>query len=209
MAKVLYITANPKPIAESFALRTGQAFINAYRETHPQDEVEHIDLFKIRVPVIDAVTFSAWDKLEKKKRLTDIEQSKINGMNAIVDQFVSGDKYVFVTSFWNFLFPPVVKAYVDAICVAGKTFKYTDRGLSVGLLGDKSVVHIQARGGYYSEGAAQDLEFGDRYLRTIFAFLGITNVQSVIAEGLAFDSSKAEEIVARAMERAREVARNF
>jgi FMN-dependent NADH-azoreductase len=208
MAKVLYITANPKPVAESFSLRTGKAFIEEYKQINPQDEVVHLDLYQLDIPMIDADVFTGWGKLAKGEDLTAGEKAKVERIAEITDEFVSADKYVFVTPFWNFFFPPKMKAYIDAICIAGKTFKYTENG-SVGLLGGKRVVHIQARGGFYSEGAARELEFGDRYLRTVLNFLGVTDIQTVVAEGMAYDPSKAEGIVAKAIERAREVAKNF
>jgi FMN-dependent NADH-azoreductase len=208
MAKVLYITANPKPVAESFSLRTGKAFIEEYKQLNPRDEVIHLDLYQIDIPMIDADVFTGWGKLAKGENLTEAEKSKVERIAEITDEFVSADKYVFVTPFWNFLFPPKMKAYIDAICIAGKTFKYTENG-SVGLLGGKRVVHIQARGGFYSEGPAKELELGDRYLRTVLQFLGITDIQTVVAEGMAYDPSKAEGIVAKAIEKAREVARDF
>ncbi|MFP3821738.1 NAD(P)H-dependent oxidoreductase, partial [Bacillus sp. SIMBA_008] len=84
------------------------------------------------------------------------EQAKVARLNELSDQFVSADKYVFVSPLWNFSFPPVLKAYIDSVAVAGKTFKYTEQG-PVGLLTDKKALHIQARGGYYSEGPAAEL----------------------------------------------------
>ncbi|PNB70901.1 FMN-dependent NADH-azoreductase, partial [Pseudomonas sp. FW305-BF6] len=81
----------------------------------------------------------------------------------IVTQFVEADKYVFVTPMWNFSFPPVMKSYIDAVCVAGKTFKYTENGPQ-GLLGGKKALHIQASGGVYSEGPAAGMEMGHRYI---------------------------------------------
>jgi FMN-dependent NADH-azoreductase len=208
MAKVLYITANPKPVAESFSLRTGQAFLEEYKKASPQDEVVHLDLYKLDIPMIDADVFSGWGKLANGKDLTSDEKAKVERIAEITDEFVSADKYVFVTPFWNFFFPPKLKAYIDAICIAGKTFKYTENG-PVGLLGEKRVVHIQARGGFYSEGVAKELEFGDRYLRTVLGFLGVTDIQTIVAEGMAYDPSKAEGIVAKAIEKAREVAKKF
>lgn len=208
MAKVLYITANPKEVAESFSLRTGQAFLEEYKSVNPQDEVITLDLYKTNIPLIDADVFSAWGKLANEATLNEEERAKVEQIDRLTDQFVAADKIVFVTPFWNFFFPPKVKAYIDTICIAGKTFKYTEQG-PVGLLGGKRVVHIQARGGFYSEGPTKELEFADRYLRAVMNFVGIKDVETVVAEGMAFDPSKAEEIVAGAIERAREVAKSF
>lgn len=95
-----------------------------------------------------------------------------------------------------------------SISVAGKTFKYTEQG-PVGLLTDKKAVHIQARGGVYSEGPAQENEFGDRYLKAILAFLGVASVESVIVEGMGQFPDKAEEIKQKAIKYAKDVAKRF
>jgi FMN-dependent NADH-azoreductase len=211
MAKVLYITANPKTEAESYSLSVGRAFLDAYRQENPHDEIIELDLYKIDIPFIDADVFSGWGKLQQGKAFDELsadEKAKVQRINQLTEQFVEADKYVFVTPMWNFSFPPKMKAYIDTICIAGKTFKYTENG-PIGLLSGKKAVHIQARGGVYSEGPAKDFEFGDRYLRTVLGFLGITDVQSVIAEGMAQMPQEAESIKQKAIERAKEVAKNF
>lgn len=109
---------------------------------------------------------------------------------------------------WNFSFPPKLKAYIDTLCIAGKTFKYTEEG-SVGLLKGKKALHIQARGGIYSEGPAKEMEFGDRYLRAVLAFVGITDVQTIAVEGMNAFPNEAESIKQQAIERAKEAAKQF
>ena len=136
------------------------------------------------------------------------EQRKVGRLGELVDQFVAADKYIFVTPFWNFSFPPIMKAYIDAICVAGKTFKYTEQG-PVGLLTEKKAVHIQARGGVYAEPPMSDLEFGHRYLATIMNFFGVPSFEGVIVEGHNQFPDRAAEIKAEAIERAKDAAKRF
>ncbi|WP_044747755.1 FMN-dependent NADH-azoreductase [Bacillus alveayuensis] len=211
MAKLLYITANPKPEEQSFSLSVGRAFLNAYKQQNPQDEIVELDLYQIDIPYIDTDVFSGWGKLQQGQafdQLSAEEKEKVSRINQLTDQFIEADKYVFVTPLWNFSFPPKMKAYIDTICIAGKTFKYTENG-PVGLLKDKKAVHIQARGGIYSEGPAKEMEFGDRYLKAVLGFIGITDVQSVIAEGMAAFPNEAEGIKEKAIKQAEEVAKNF
>jgi FMN-dependent NADH-azoreductase len=211
MSKVLYITANPKSVEQSYSLAVGQEFLKAYKQENPQDEIVEIDLYKTEVPLIDQDVFSGWGKLQQGvafKELSSVEQSKVAGINQFTDQFITADKYVFVTPLWNFSTPPQLKAYIDTICIAGKTFKYTENGPQ-GLLTDKAAVHIQSRGGVYSEGPAQAYELGDRYLQTIFGFLGIQSLESVIIEGTAQMPDQAENIKAQAISKAQEVAKKL
>jgi FMN-dependent NADH-azoreductase len=211
VTQVLYITANPKSEEQSFSLSVGSAFLDAYRTEQPGDEIVRLDLYQTEIPYIDTDVFSGWGKLQQGKAFQELsadEKAKVARINELTDQFVSADKYIFVTPLWNFSFPPKVKAYIDSICIAGKTFKYTANG-SVGLLGDKKALHIQARGGIYSEGPAKEMEFGDRYLRAIFQFLGITDVDSLIIEGMSQMPDQAQQIKDKAMQQVPEKAHRF
>ena len=62
--------------------------------------------------------------------LTEVQQQKVATMNTNLETFMNADRYVFVTPMWNFSYPPVVKAYLDNVAIAGKTFKYTENGQS-------------------------------------------------------------------------------
>jgi FMN-dependent NADH-azoreductase len=211
MEKVLYITANPKAEEQSYSLSVGAAFLEAYRKEKPEDEIVELDLYQMDVPFIDADVFSGWGKLGEGvpfAELTQEEQQKVGRINELADQFVAADKYVFVTPMWNLGMPPKMKAYVDTFFMAGKSFKYTENG-SVGLLAGKKTVHIQARGGLYSEGPAAEVEFGDKYLKAVMNFVGVTDYESVIAEGMAYTPEKAEEIKQQAIAYAQETAKRF
>jgi len=208
MAKVLYITSNPKPVHESFGLQVGDAFLQAYKEKNPNDDIIPVDTYTVDIPYIDLDVLTGWGKLAGGESLSGAEQRKVDRLSQVADQFVEGDKYVFVTPLWNFSFPPLMKAYIDAVCVAGKTFRYTEQG-PVGLLGDKKAVHIQASGGVYSEGPAAGIEHGSRYLRDVLAFLGITNVQNLYVEGMAAQPQNAEQILDKAIQEAKRLASEF
>ena len=211
MANVLYITAHPLTAEQSFSLSTGEAFLEEYKTHHPEDSIEHIDLFKEKIPYIDADVFSGWEKLGDGlsfNELTDEEQFKVSRLAELNEQFIQADKYVFVTPLWNLGFPPVVKAYLDAVAVPGKTFRYSEEG-PVGLLTDKKAVHIQARGGNYSEGPAADLEMGDRYLRQMMSFFGVPSYDTLFIEGHNAEPDQVEEIKTKAKENAKDLAMSF
>ncbi|MBP3965126.1 FMN-dependent NADH-azoreductase [Paenibacillus lignilyticus] len=211
MAKLLYITAHPHDHQVSYSMAVGKAFIDSYKESHPQDEVEHLDLYSTQIPYIDADVFSGWGKLRGGSSFNELspeEQQKVTRLGELADQFVAADKYVFVTPMWNFSYPPIVKAYIDAICVAGKTFKYTAEG-PVGLLPDKSAIHIQASGGVYTEGPAMDFESGHRHLSKIMQFIGITDFKGIFVEGMAAAPDQAASIKEKAIAEAQKEAKVF
>lgn len=211
MSQVLLINANPKPASQSFGLSVAESFVDAYRREKPDDEIVTLNLYELDIPEIDLDVLNAWDQLRAGTAfaaLTAVQQDKLKRIDAITDQFIRADKYVFVSPLWNFGFPPRLKAYIDAVCIAGKTFKYTAEG-PVGLLENKKAVHIQARGGVYSEGPAAEMEFGDRHLRTVLNFLGVSSIETIAVEGMAYAPQEAEAIKERAVGRAVEAAKRF
>jgi FMN-dependent NADH-azoreductase len=211
MAKVLYITAHPHDDKQSYSMATGKAFIDTYKEVNANDEIVHLDLYRENIPHIDVDVFSGWGKLQTGKGFDELsaeEKAKVGRLSELTEQFISADKYVFVSPLWNFSFPPVLKAYIDSVSVAGKTFKYTAEG-PVGLLTDKKALHIQARGGIYSEGPAAEMEMGHRYLNLIMQFFGVPSFEGLFVEGQAAMPDKAEEIKANAIARAKDLAQTF
>ncbi|MBD2845447.1 NAD(P)H-dependent oxidoreductase [Paenibacillus sp. IB182496] len=215
MGTVLYITAHPFEEDKSHAIAAGKEFVQAYRQTHPLDEVIHLDLFKAWIPLLDADVFNGWEKLKQGtpfEALNGDEQSKIGRINELVDQFVAADKYVFVSPTWNYSYPPVMKAYLDSICIAGKTFSYLPDIGRVGLLGDKKAIHIQASGSVLSPGSntlAENWEMGHRHLKVIMEFVGISELAGIFIEGMAEYPDQALQIKEKAIRRAREAAQVF
>jgi len=211
VAQILYITAHPHDDSQSYSMAAGKAFIDTYKQVNPNDEIIHLDLYKENIPQIDADVFSGWGKLRSGQAFDDLsleEKDKVGRLNELSDQFVAADKYIFVTPLWNFSFPPIMKAYLDSVAVAGKTFKYTQEG-PVGLLTGKKALHIQARGGFYSEGPAAELEMGHRYIKIIMSFFGIPSLEGLFVEGHNAVPEKAEEIKANAINRAKDLAHVF
>ncbi|MBV8157910.1 MAG: FMN-dependent NADH-azoreductase [Dyella sp.] len=113
----------------------------------------------------------------------------------MLEEFMAADVVVIGAPMYNFGIPSQLKAWIDRIAVAGKSFRYTANGPE-GLAGGKRVIIASARGGIYSEGtAAAPMDFQETYLRAVFGFLGVTDIQFVRAEGVAIsDDHKAESL---------------
>ncbi|MGO4270923.1 NAD(P)H-dependent oxidoreductase [Paenibacillus sp. TAF58] len=210
---VLYITAHPNDHETSFSLAVGKEFVEAYRAANPNDEVIHLNLYKMGIPQIDADVLSGWGKLGSGTafdQLTSNEKAKVGRLGELVDQFVAADKYVFVNPTWNFSYPPVMKAYIDSVCVAGKTFKYVPGKGPVGLLDSKKAVHIQASGSVLSPGSDfAGFEIGHRHLDVIMKFLGVPSFEAIFVEGMAAAPDQASVIKEKAIQKAREIAKGF
>lgn len=114
--------------------------------------------------------------------------------NQMLEDFLAADIVVIGAPMYNFGIPSQLKAWLDRVLVAGKTFHYTEKGPE-GLVGGKRVIIASSRGGMYSSGPYAANDFQETYLRTVFGFIGITDVEFVRAEGLAMgDEPKAQAL---------------
>ncbi len=208
MAKILHVKINPKNDELAVSSTLANHFLDKYKKQNPEDEIELLDLYHANIPFLDVDVFSAWGKLANQQELTSIELGKVQRMNELTNQFIEADKLIFSIPFWNLSYPPLFKAYIDTICVAGKTYRYTEQGPE-GLVQDKPLLLIESRGGIYSEGLAANMEFSQRYLKTIMGFMGITNITTVIAEGLDIDPNEKELIVNKARKSLDEMIEKF
>ena len=104
--------------------------------------------------------------------------------NDVLEEFLAADVIVIGAPMYNFSIPSALKAWIDRVAVAGKTFRYTAEGPE-GLAKGKRVIIASSRGGFYGTGtAAQSLDFQEPYLRGVLGFLGITDIEFVRAEGV-------------------------
>jgi FMN-dependent NADH-azoreductase len=115
----------------------------------------------------------------------------------VLDEFLAADTVVIGAPMYNFTLPTQLKAWIDRILVAGKTFQYGANGPE-GLAKGKRVIIALARGGFYSEGPAAALEHVETYLRGVFNFIGI-EPEFVIAEGLNISPEQRESAISAAL----------
>ena len=101
---------------------------------------------------------------------------------AVMDEFLSADVIVLGAPMYNFGIPSQLKAWIDRVAVAGKTFRYTAEGPQ-GLAGGKKLIVAATYGGLHPIDSGRN--FVEPYLRQVFGFLGITDIEFVNAEGLA------------------------
>lgn len=201
MRKVLYIKANAKSEKLSRTFKISNNFIETYKETHPEDEIITLDLYK------EGINFLPKGNLDAVKK-TDEGTDKYHPILRYAYQFLDSDKYVIAEPLWNLSVPAILKAYIDYISVTGITFKYTESG-PVGLCTGKKAINITSRGGNYDTEPSVSFEMGDRYLKAIFGFLGITDFTTISADGLDVVGNDADKIVEEAIMVAKTTARNF
>jgi FMN-dependent NADH-azoreductase len=127
-------------------------------------------------------------------------QKDIAASQAALDEFLGADVVVIGAPMYNFGIPSQLKAWIDRIAVAGKTFRYTANGPE-GLARNKRVIVAVSRGGLYSAGMpAAAFEHVESYLRGVFGFLGVTDLEIVVAEGLQIGPEQREKAMRGALQ---------
>lgn len=119
-----------------------------------------------------------------------------------LDEFLAADIVVIGAPMYNFTIPSQLKAWIDRILIPGKTFQYTENGPK-GLAGDKRIIAVVSRGGLYGpETPSAAAEHVETYLRTVFAFIGATNPEFIIAEGLQLGAEQRQAALDGALQAA-------
>ncbi len=122
-----------------------------------------------------------------------------------LDEFLAADIVVIGAPMYNFTIPTQLKAWIDRILVAGKTFAYGPNGAE-GLAGGKRVIIALSRGGFYgADTPAAAGEHLETYLRWVFGFIGVTNVEFIAADGIAVGPEMREKAVSGALQAATEL----
>ncbi|MCH4169186.1 MAG: FMN-dependent NADH-azoreductase [Streptococcaceae bacterium] len=206
MSKVLVIKSHPLDAETSRSILILDTFINEYQTLNPGDTIEVVDLYNSFIPEIDKDVLTAWGALAGGQSLTELsddQAQKVTRLNELIDQFIEADKVVVANPLWNLNVPTRLKAWFDAINVAGKTFKYTENG-PVPLTPGKKTLHIQSNGGFYEGKDASSL-----YVKGIFEFLGADEVNQIFIEGIDYQPERKAEILEAAQASAKEIAANF
>jgi FMN-dependent NADH-azoreductase len=192
---LLHIDSSPLG-GNSVSRQLTERIVAQWRATHPGTVVEYLDL------AVDAPSHLSSDSLgfragPSAEGLTDIQRRENAISEKLVSQFLAADVIVVGAPMYNFSIPSQLKAWIDRIAQAGRTFTYTENGPK-GLAGGKTVIVASTRGGVYSTNPAMaGLDHQESYLKTVFGFVGITDVQFVRAEGIAMgDAAKAKALSA-------------
>ncbi|HBV88293.1 MAG TPA: FMN-dependent NADH-azoreductase [Desulfosporosinus sp.] len=197
--KLLYVKANPKSDSDSTTFALANVFVEEYQKKNPDSEIITLDLYKEGIAPLDADT------------LTKMFSGQDNRALVYAKQFAKMDKYVIAAPMWNLSIPAILKAYFDYVSYVGISFKYTENG-PIGLLTDKprKAVHISSRGGIYSEGPAKEFDLGDKYIKTILGFFGITQVESLFLENAnVLQGDDLQKAIEQSHQNARNLAAGF
>jgi FMN-dependent NADH-azoreductase len=169
--------------------------VAALRQRNPDIDVTYRDLAAQPLGHLSGAHLAAGQGAspEAETLLADLAA----GQKAL-DEFLAADIVVIGAPMYNFAIPSQLKAWIDRLAVAGKTFRYTVNGPE-GLAGGKIVFIASSRGGFYGpETPIAFLDHQENYLQGLFGFLGITDVRFIRAEGLALGAEKRADAMAGA-----------
>ena len=175
---------------DSSALGTGSvtreltaAIVARWQAKLPQLQVEYRDLDNDPLPHLTG------------QSLAQANPEEASDAARTMEQFLAADVLVIGAPMYNFSVPSTLKAWIDRVAVAGKTFRYGAHGPE-GLAGGKKIIIASGRGGIHS-GTSND--FQEAYLRQVFGFLGVTDIEFVRAEGVAYSPQHRSDAIAGAL----------
>src|ERR1043166_2012305 len=190
---ILHITSSPRGAA-SFSNRVADNVLGELRRDrrrrHPDASVVTRDLARNPLPHADADFVAATRSPDGPQ--TETQRGLLALSDQLVDELLAADIVVIATPMINFTIPSNLKAWVDSVARAGRTFSYSEAGPK-GLVTGKHVILVAARGGVYAD--KQALDFQVPYLKGVLASLGMTDVEVLEVEGTAYGPDVAEKAV--------------
>jgi FMN-dependent NADH-azoreductase len=182
MSVLLQINSSPRG-ADSVSRQLTDEFVAAWQQKHPNGRVIVRDLNAATVPLVDTTWIgAAYTPADSR---TAEQKAALVASDKFIEELEAADEYVIGLPMHNFSIPTVLKAWLDQAVRVGRTFSYSETG-PLGLLKSKKVTFLVASGGAYPAGSPMEaLNHAEPYLRTIFGFVGVTDVTFIRAEGLA------------------------
>jgi FMN-dependent NADH-azoreductase len=196
MKKLLHIDSSVLG-PHSVSRQVSAAIVDRLRQTMPSFDVTYRDLSATPLSHLSGAHLAAAQGAASAD--AGLAEEMAAGQ-AVLAEFLAADTVVLGAPMYNFTIPSQLKAWIDRIVVAGKTFKYDAQGPQ-GLAGDKRVVVAISRGGFYGAGTpAAALEHLESYLRGVFGFIGVTKLEFILADGIQVGPEHREKALAGALE---------
>jgi len=182
----------------SVSRQVSAAIVERLRKATPGLEITYRDLTQTPLAHLSGPYLAAGQAVAPDASL----QEDIAAGQAVLDEFLAADIVVLGAPMYNFTIPSQLKAWIDRILVAGKTFKYGPQGVQ-GLAGNKRVIVAISRGGFYGAGTPAAVgEHLETYLRWVFGFIGIADPEFISADGIQVGPEHREKAVASALKAA-------
>ncbi|WP_375480330.1 FMN-dependent NADH-azoreductase [uncultured Nostoc sp.] len=181
MVNILHIDSSPRG-ERSHSRELSKEFVSGWKAAHPEDAIAYRDLGHYPVPHVDEAWIAA--AFSPPETHTPELTEAIRISDELIDEFLAADRYVFGVPMYNFNVPSTFKAYIDQIVRINRTVAIEAQGFR-GLVEGKKALIITARGGDFSATSpAVAYDFQEPYLRAIFGFIGVTDIQFINANSL-------------------------
>ena len=193
---ILHIDSSASDGVTSHSRRLSGELVEKLKAANAGATVTYRDVAKDRLPHVDMTIRQAWSpEGEKDSALSETAART----KAAVDELKAADVLVIGSPMYNFSVPSTLKSWIDHVVIAGQTFRYTESGPK-GLLTGKAYLALSS-GGIYSQGPFTGNEHLATYLTAILRFVGISEVEVVRAEGIAYGQEQDKAAMAAAQER--------
>ncbi len=211
MARLLYVECSPRKL-DSASIEVCRAFLDAYREAHPADIVETLDIWTETIPQFDGDAMAAKYTMLSGKALTPSQQSAWRRVEELAAPFLAADKLLLGIPLWNFGIPYKLKQLIDVITHDKVMFDFDGTSFTGKLAGKKAAV-VYARGLDYSTPGsftpAREFDLQRPYVDMWLKFIGITDAQGILVERTLLDDSEGPFGRMKALVEARALARAF
>ena len=209
MKKLLHIIATPRR-DDSRTLQVSRAFLDGVKKKYTGCAVDTLNLFTETLPELVSKSVEGKYLLLSGKDLVGEYKTAWKNILQCIKRFLAADAYLISTPMWNFGIPYRLKHYIDVILQPKYLFTYTPQGFE-GLVKDKKMVIITSRGGDYSPGTPMfAYDRLEPYLRTVFGFVGITDLEFINAQPMDAAGADVMKIKLQdARKYATELAKNF
>ena len=195
MPVLLHIDSSPR--AASVSSKLSAEFVAKWKRQHPDGTVIHHNTTLEKIPYIDEAQIAA--AYTPAAALTPEQKQTLAYSDKLVDELLAADVIVLGVPMWNLGIPASLKAWIDMVVRAGRTFAFTENGVGPLIPAGKKVFVISARGGTYPAGTpAKALDQQEPYLRSILGFLGLADIEFIYAENQSGTAEAAAEGVAKA-----------
>lgn len=184
MSRLLHVVGSPRGAA-SVSCQMSEAFLSAWRESHPDGEVDTLDLWAAPLPPFAGQAVSAKLKTMIGMPADGAEQAAFDVVHPYVQQLLAADAVLVSAGMWNFSVPYVLKQWIDIVAHAGLTFRFTEHGY-VGLVTGRPLQLLLAGGGDYSQPPMSAMDHMTPYLQGFFGFIGFTDIRTESAWGTAY-----------------------
>jgi FMN-dependent NADH-azoreductase len=178
---------------DSASTQIAQSLVERVVEENPGSDVTRIDLANNALPHLGADEFNSWLAPDDQRDQT--QMALASRSDTLIDQLLSHDTLVLAVPMYNLGIPSTLKAWIDRVSRAGKTFRYTAEG-PVGMVENMQAYLVFARGGIYRD-TPLDTQTG--YLTSVLGLMGIETVETIFAEGLNMGEEFREKSLAEAM----------